>query len=88
MKCKVNNYMVLIVNNNKDLVFRGFDISKKFFSNHDKAIGYMIEYSKKFKAAKEINIEKEMAYINCGEYFVQIHIIDCSKYIEIIGVES
>lgn len=31
MKCKVNNYMVLIVNNNKDLVFRGFDISKKFF---------------------------------------------------------
>lgn len=87
MKCKVNNYMVLIVNNNKDLVFRGFDISKKFFSSYDKAIEYMIEYSKKFKA-KEIDIEKEMAYINCGEYFVQIHIIDCSKYIEIIGVES
>ena len=60
MKCKVNNYMVLIVNNNKDLVFRGFDISKKFFSNYDKAIESMIEYSKKFKA-KEINIEKEMA---------------------------
>ena len=88
MKCKVNSYMVLIVNNNKDLVFRGFDISKKFFLNRDKAIEYMIEYSKKFKAAKEISIEKEMAYINCGEYFVQIHIIDCSKYIEIIGVES
>ena len=81
MKCKVNNYMVLTVNDNKDLVFRGFDISKKFFPDYDKAIEYMIEYSKKFKA-------KESAYINCGDYFVEIHVIDCSKYIEIIGVES
>ena len=87
MKCKVNNYMVLTVNDNKDLVFHGFYISKKFFSYYDEAREYMIEHSKKFKA-KEINIEKESVYINCGEYFVEIHIIDCSKYIEIIGVES
>ena len=31
MKCKVNNYMVLTVNDNKDLVFREFYISKEFF---------------------------------------------------------
>lgn len=38
MECKVNNYMVLTVNNNDTLVTRGFYISKKFFSTYDKAI--------------------------------------------------
>lgn len=87
MECKVNNYMVLTVNNNDTLVTRGFYISKKFFSTYDKAREYMVETSKKFKA-KEVDIDKDSIYIDCGEYCIEMNVIDCSSYIKITGIES
>ena len=69
MECKVNNYMVLTVNNNDTLVTRGFYISKKF-------------------KAKEVDIDKDSIYIDCGEYCIEMNVIDCSSYIKITGIES
>ena len=86
MEYKVSNYMVLIVNNNKTLVTRGFYISKKFFSSYDEARENMVEEAKKFKA-EAIDIKKDSVYIDCGEYCVEMNIIDCSKNIKIVGVE-
>ena len=87
MECKVNNYMVLTVNNNDTLLTRGLYISKKFFSTYDKAREYMVETSKKFKA-KEVDIDKDSIYIDCGEYCIEMNVIDCSSYIKITGIES
>ena len=87
MEYKVNNYMVLTVNNDKTLVTRGFYISKAFFCKYNEARDYMIETSKKFKA-KEVDIEKDSIYIDCGEYCIEMNIIDCSSYIKITGIES
>lgn len=87
MKCKVGNYMVLTVNNDKSLVTRGFYISRRFFSTYNAARNYMIEKSESFKA-KQLDIEKNSVYIECENFFVEMNIIDCSKIIEISGVES
>ena len=35
--------------------------------------------------AKDVKTDKYSAYIDCGEYFAQMQIIDCSSEIEIIG---
>ena len=87
MKCKVSNWMVLTINNSRELVTRGVDVSKKFFSTYKDAREYMIEESNKYAKAKERDLDKNEAFIDCGEYFVQICIIDCSKEIEILGIE-
>lgn len=87
MKYKVNNYMVLTVNNNDTLAHRGFYISKEFFSTYAEAREYMIEETKKFKT-KEVDIEKDSIYIDCGEYCIEMNIIDCSSYIKITDIES
>ena len=87
MKCKINNWMVLVINNSKALVTRGVYISKKFFSTYEDAKEYMLEESNKCAKAKERDLDKNEAFIDCGEYFVQIYIIDCSKDIKIIGIE-
>ena len=47
----------------------------------------MLEESNKCAKAKEKDLDKNEAFIDCGEYFVQIYIIDCSKDIKIIGIE-
>ena len=87
MKWKVSNWMVLTINNSKELVTRGVYMSKKFFSTYEDAREYMLEESNKCAKAKEIDLYKNEAFIDCGEYFVQINIIDCSKDIKIIGIE-
>ena len=43
MKCKVSNWMVLSVSNNKGFVTRGYYITKKFFSTYEDAREYMLE---------------------------------------------
>ena len=43
----------------------------------------LLEYAK----AKERDLDKNEAFIDCGEYFVEIRIIDCSKDIKILGIE-
>ena len=87
MKCKVSNWMVLSVSNNKTFVTRGYYITKKFFSTYEDAREYMLEESYKYAKAKERDLSKNEAFIDCGEYFVQIQIIDCSKDIKIVGIE-
>lgn len=87
MKCKVNNWMVLSVSNNKTFVTRGYYITKEFFSTYEDAKEYMLKESDKYAKAKERDLSKNEAFIDCGEYFVQIQIIDCSKDIKIVGIE-
>lgn len=87
MKCKVSNWMVLSVSNNKSLVTRGYHITKNFFSSFEDAREFMLEESEKYAKAKEKDLDKSEAFIDCGEYFVEIQIIDCSKDIKIIGIE-
>lgn len=87
MKCKVSNWMVLEINNSKALVTRGFYVSRKFFSTYEDARDYMMEETEKYTKAKEKDLDKNEAYIDCGEYIVQMQIIDCSKDIKIIGIE-
>ena len=43
MKCKVSNWMVLSVSNNKGFVTRGYHITKEFFSTYEDAREYMLE---------------------------------------------
>lgn len=87
MKCKVSNWMVLSVSNNKSFVTRGYYITKNFFSTFEDAREFMLEESEKYAKAKEKDLGKSEAFIDCGEYFVEIQIIDCSKDIKIIGIE-
>lgn len=87
MKCKVNNWMVLSVSNNKSFVNRGYYITKKFFPTYEDAREFMLEESEKYAKAKEKDFDKNEVLIDCGEYFVEIQIIDCSKDIKIIGIE-
>ena len=47
MKCKVSNWMVLTVSNNKTFVTRGYHITKKFFSTFENAREFMLEESEK-----------------------------------------
>ena len=47
----------------------------------------MLEESNKYPKAKEIDLGKNEAFIDCEEYFVEIQIIDCSKDIKILGIE-
>lgn len=87
MKCKVNNWMVLSISNNKTFVTRGFYVRKEFFSTYEDAREFMLEESSKYTKAIERDLDKDEAFIDCGEYFVQIQIIDCSKNIKILGIE-
>ena len=87
MKCKVSNWMVLSVSNNKGFVTRRYYITKKFFSTYEDAREYMLEESNKYSNVKERDLGKNEVFIDCGEYFVEIQIIDCSKDIKILGIE-
>lgn len=85
MDFTIDNWLVLIINSDKERVTRGVDIEKKFFSTYIEAHDYMIEKSKTYKKAKEIESDKYETYVQCEDYFVQIEVIDCSKGIKIIG---
>ena len=85
MKYTVNNWMLLIINSNKELVTQGVYVSNKPFNTYEDAYENMLQTSKSFVKAKNIETEKYKAFVDCGEYFVQIHIINCSKDIQIIG---
>ena len=85
MNFTVNNWMILIINSNKELITRGVDVSKKFFKSYEEAYKDMVYTSRCYAKAKDVETDKYSAYVDCGEYFVQIQIIDCSKEIEIIG---
>lgn len=85
MKYTVNNWMLLIINSNKELVTQGICVSNKPFNTYEDAYENMLQTSKSFAKAKNIETEKYKAFVDCGEYFVQIHIINCSKDIQIIG---
>lgn len=85
MNYAVKNWLVVIINSNKELVTQGVDISKKFFSSFEEAKDYMDSKSKSYKQAQKVSLENSTAYIECDDYFVQMEIIDCSKNIEIIG---
>lgn len=85
MNFTVNNWMVLTINSNKELVTRGVDISKKFFKSYEEAHQDMVYASRCYAKAKEVEVDKYCAFIDCEEYFIQIQIINCSKEIEIIG---
>lgn len=87
MKCKVSNWMVLTINNSDKLVTRGFYVSRQFFPTYEDAKDYMIDETKKYAKAKETDLSNDESLIDCGEYFVQMQIIDCSKDIKIIGIE-
>lgn len=84
MKVTIENWMLLIINSNKELVTYGTNISKKFFKTFKEARADMLYYSRYYKKEKDSDIDKYSAYIDCGDYFVQMQIIDCSKEIEII----
>lgn len=85
MKFTVNKWMLLVINSNKELVTRGVDVSKKFFDKYEDAYENMIDISKSYAKAKNVETDKHNAFVDCGEYFIQMQIIDCSKEIEIIG---
>ena len=85
MKITIENWMLLTINSNKELVTRGTDVSKKFFNTFKEAHTDMLYYSRCYAKAKDVETDKYSAYVDCGEYFVQMQIIDCSKEIEIIG---
>lgn len=85
MKIIIENWMLLTINSNKELVTRGIDVSKKFFKTFREAHTNMLYSSKCYARAKNVETDKYSAYVDCGEYFVQMQIIDCSKEIEIIG---
>ena len=84
MNFTVNNWMVLTINSNKELVTRGVDISKKFFKSYDEARKEMIYASRCYVKAKNVEDDKYCVFIDCDEYFVQMQIIDCSKEIQIL----
>ena len=69
MKCKVSNWMVLSVSNNKTFVTRGYYITKKFFSTYEDAREYMLEESNKYASVKERHLGKNEVFIDCEEYF-------------------
>lgn len=85
MDYTVNNFMVLIINSDKELVEKGIYVNKKFASTRKIAEEFMKEKAHSYKKAKKIQLEKTHAFIDCGEYFVQMQIIDCSKTIKILG---
>ena len=85
MKITIENWMLLTINNNKELVTRGTALSKKFFRTLKEAHTDMLYSSRCYVKAKDVETDKYSAYVDCGEYFVQMQIIDCSKEIEIIG---
>lgn len=85
MNYKVNNWMLLIVNSNQELVTQGVCVSNKLFNTYEEAYENMLQTSKSFAKAKNIETEKYKAFVDCGEYFVQMHIINCSKDIQIVG---
>lgn len=85
MKLTIENWMLLTINSNNELVTRGTDISKKFFKTFKEAHTNMLYTSKGYAKTKDIETDKYSAFVDCGEYFVQMQIIDCSKEIEIIG---
>lgn len=85
MKMTIENWMLLTINSNKELVTRGTDISKKFYKTFKEAHTDMLYSSRCYAKAKDIETDKSSAYVDCGEYFVQMQIINCSKEIEIIG---
>lgn len=85
MKYTVNNWMLLVVNSNEELVTRGISVSNKPFNTYEEAYENMLQTSKSFAKAKNVETEKYNAFVDCGNYFVQMHIINCSKDIQIIG---
>lgn len=85
MNYTVKNWLLVIVDSNKEMVMRGADISKKFFPSFEEAKDYMDKKSKSYKQAKAVELDRSTAYIECDDYFVQMEIIDCSKEIKIIG---
>ena len=87
MKITIENWMLLTINSNKELVTRGTDVSKKFFKTFKEAHAYMLYSSRSYAKAKDEETDIYSAYVDCGEYFVQMQIIDCSKEIEILGIE-
>ena len=85
MKYTINNWILLIVNSNEELVTRGVCVSSQPFNTYEEAYENMVQTSKRFVKAKSIEIEKYNTFVDCGDYFVQMHIINCSKDIQIIG---
>lgn len=85
MKMTIENWMLLTINSNKELVTHGIDISKKFYKTFKEAHTDMLYSSRCYAKAKDVETDKYSAFVDCGEYFVQMQIIDCSKEIEIIG---
>lgn len=86
MNYTVNNWMVLTINSDKGLVVDNrLFIIKKFFSSEKEATEYMADKTKTYAKAKEISVSKHSAFVDCGEYFIQMQVINCSKDIQIIG---
>lgn len=83
MKYTVNNWMLLIINSCRELVTQGMYVSNKLFNTYEEAYEAMLETSKSFAKAQNIETEKYNAFVDCGEYFVQLQIINCSKNIYI-----
>ena len=83
MNYTVNNWMVLIINSDAELVTRGVFVLKRFFNTEDDARKFMIDGTKAYAKAKDIDINKYDAYVDCGDYFVQMNIVNCSKDIHI-----
>ena len=81
----IKNWLVVVVNSNKELVMCGVDISKKFFTSFEEAKEYMDNKAKSYKHSKNVNLDELTAYIECDDYFVQMEIVDCSKTIKITG---
>ena len=85
MKYTVNNWMLLIINSCRELVTQGIYVSNKSFNTYKEAYENMLQTSKSFAKAQNIETEKYNAFVDCGEYFVQLQIINCSKDIHITG---
>lgn len=83
MKYTVNNWMLLIINSCRELVIQGMYVSNKLFNTYEEAYEAMLETSKSFAKAQNIETEKYNAFVDCGEYYVQLEIINCSKNIYI-----
>lgn len=85
MKYTVNNWMLLIINSCRELVTQGIYVSNKSFNTYEEAYENMLQTSQSFAKAQNIETEKYNAFVDCGEYFIQLQIINCSKDIHITG---
>ena len=85
MDYTVNNWLVVTINSNKEIITAGeVSVEKKFFETYEEAYEYMDEKSKSYKNTKEILCkDTSKVCVQVRDYFVHMEIINCSTNLKI-----